>query len=205
MALTTGQPLVEIYLSTELPKLKLVPAPAELSGADVELQGLEGRETRLQELLEPVKGYFDYILIDCPPSLSLLTVNALVASDSVLVPLQCEYFALEGISRFMMTHRRVRSYINPNLGVEGILLTMYDDRTNLGKQVADEIREHFGDLVYRTVIPRNVRLGEAPSHGKPIFLYDTKCAGASAYLSFTKEFLDHEEKGARPRSRRAHS
>ena len=142
--------------------------------------------------IQPVRRHFDYVFVDCPPSLGLLTLNALVAADGVLIPMQCEYFALEGISELVSTIRYVRENINPRLRIQGVLLTMYDERTRLGQQVKEEIEKFFGDLVYDTVIPRNVRLGEAPSFGKPIFLYDIRSKGAEAYLSLAKEFLEHE-------------
>ena len=155
----------------------------------IELVTADHRDGRLKRLLEPLRDDFDYIFIDSPPSLGLLTLNALVAADSVLVPLNCEYFALEGIAELLSTIDRVREALNPTLDVEGVLLTMYDDRTNLGQQVSANIREYFGDKVYRTVIPRNIRLGEAPSHGVPVILYDARSRGAEAYVTFAHEFI----------------
>jgi chromosome partitioning protein len=186
----------EIQLSCgALPFLKLVPADCDLVGAEVELVDQERREFRLRETLDPLRPSFDYIFVDCPPSLGLLTVNALVAADSVLIPVQCEYLALEGIRQLIDTISRVRTALNPDLEIEGLLMTMYDERTLLSRQVVEEVRGVFGDQVYETMIPRNVRLGEAPSHGKPIFLYDIRSRAAEAYLDLAKEFLGHEAKG----------
>jgi len=179
-----------------LPHLDLVPGDRDLIGAEVELAGVEGREFRLKGLLSVFRERYQHILIDCPPSLGLLTLNALTAADSVLIPVQCEYLALEGISQLTETLDRVRQALNPGLEIEGVVMTMYDDRTNLSRQVVDEVRSVFGDLVYKTVVPRNIRLGEAPSHGKPIFLYDIRSRGAEAYLNLAKEFVQHEKKGA---------
>lgn len=179
-----------------LPHLALVPGDRELIGTEVELSGVEGREFRLKGLLALTRERYQHILIDCPPSLGLLTLNALTAADAVLIPVQCEYLALEGISQLTETLDRVRQALNPALEIEGVVMTMYDDRTNLSKQVVDEVRSVFGDLVYKTVVPRNIRLGEAPSHGKPIFLYDIRSRGAEAYLNLAKEFVEHEKKGA---------
>jgi chromosome partitioning protein len=189
-ALTSPNPEPRSFIvPTGIDNLSLIPADRELTGAEIELVTLEGRERRLARLLGPLRSDFDYIFIDSPPSLGLLTLNALVAADSVLVPLNCEYFALEGIAELTATVERVRAALNPTLALEGVLLTMYDDRTNLGQQVSANIREHFGDLVYNTVIPRNVRLGEAPSHGVPVILYDARSRGAEAYVALAHEFL----------------
>jgi len=155
---------------------------------------LAGREHRLKRALDPLRGEFDHLVLDCPPSLGMLTLNALVAADGVLVPVQCEYLALEGLTDLMDTVQRVRATFNPRLVIEGILLTMYDDRTLLSRQVADDIRGHFGDLVFRSVIPRNVRLGEAPSFGKPVLQYDINSKGAEAYLDLAREYLHHDAK-----------
>jgi len=179
-------------LSSEVDNLFLVPANRQLTGAEIELVALEKREYRLRQFLQPLRREFDYIFIDTPPSLGLLTLNALVAADAVLIPLNCEYFALEGIADLLATLDRVRAVLNPPLAVEGVLLTMYDDRTNLGQQVSGNIREFFGDQVYKTVIPRNVRLGEAPSHGVPAIIYDPRSRGAEAYVSLAHEFLARE-------------
>ena len=195
-ALIDQHPLEDILLPTDLPHLTLAPSDRNLTGAEVELVPLLAREYRLKEALAPVAARYDYVFIDCPPSLGLLTVNALAAADRLLVPLQCEYFALEGISELMNTLRRVQRALNPALDVEGVLLTMVDDRTNLTQQVAGEIRGHFKDQVFRTVIPRSIRLGEAPSFGKPILLYDIRSRGAEAYLELAKEVMAHEKKGA---------
>jgi chromosome partitioning protein len=194
------KPLVEIYLSTQLDHLKLVPSHRDLAGAELELYGEGQREQRLKSLLDPIREHFDFILIDCPPSLGLLTLNALIAADAVLVPIQCEYFALEGLADLMETLRRVQHQMNPGLVLEGILLTMYDDRTNLTRQVRDDISAHFGNYLLKTVIPRNIRLGEAPSFGKPVLLYDIKSRGAEAYLHLAREIIahaNHEKKSAR--------
>ena len=176
-------------------RLFVMPADRNLTGAEIELVMLDERERRLERVLAPLRPAFDYILIDSPPSLGLLTLNALVAADSVLIPLNCEYFALEGIAELVSTIKRVRGALNPRLEIEGVLLTMYDERTNLGAAVSANIREHFGDKVYATVIPRNIRLGEAPSHGMPVILYDPKSRGAEAYVALTREFLARQ-KGA---------
>ena len=173
---------------TAFPNLSLLPSGRDLVGAEVELVNRAGREGHLRSALEPVRGQFEYLFVDCPPALSLLTVNALTAADSVLVPIQTEYFALEGLTELLETIERVKLF-NPELAIEGIVLTMYDDRTNLGRQVTDDIRKHFGDEVYKTVIPRNVRLGEAPSFGKPVLAYDIKSKGAESYLALAREFL----------------
>ena len=184
----------------DLPFLSVIPSDRDLVGAELELVPVLGREYRLQRHLESIRDAFDFIVIDCPPSLGLLTVNALVASDRVLVPVQCEYLALEGISQLIDTINRVKAVLNPGLEIAGVVMTMYDDRTNLSRQVVDEVRSVFGDKVYRTMIPRNIRLGEAPSYGKPIFLYDIRSRGADAYFELAKEFLEHEEKGTRART-----
>ena len=189
------RPLGEVLLTTDLQHLSLAPADRNLTGAEVELVPLLAREFRLREALAPAVSQYDYVFIDCPPSLGLLTVNALAAADAVLVPLQCEYFALEGISELMSTMQRVRKSLNPKLAVEGVLLTMMDERTNLTQQVAGEIRTHFKDKVYSTTIPRSIRLGEAPSFGKPIILYDIRSKGAEAYLDLAQEVMRHEAKG----------
>ena len=174
---------------TSIERLSLIPADRNLTGAEVELVSLEGRETRMRRLLAPLRDSFDFIVIDTPPSLGLLTLNALVAADAVLIPLNCEYFALEGLADLVATLRRVRASLNPSLDITGVLLTMYDERTNLGQQVARDIRAFFLDRVYTTVIPRNIRLGEAPSHGVPAILYDAKSKGAEAYLALAREVL----------------
>jgi chromosome partitioning protein len=182
----------EVARGTELPHLTLVPSNRELVGAEVELVSQARREHRLAEKIEPLRDRFEYILVDCPPSLSLLTVNALVAADGVLVPIQCEYFALEGVTELLSTIERVKESLNPSLAVAGVVATMWDERTNLSRQVLDEIRKHFGALVYGSVVPRSVRLGEAPSFGKPIHLYDVKSKGAEAYLGIARELLKRD-------------
>ncbi len=174
---------------TCLENLWLLPADRNLAGAGIELISRQHREFQLRRLLDSISSQYSYIFIDCPPSLDLLTLNALVAADSVLVPLQCEYLALEGISALMDTFERVRSSLNPRLEIEGILLTMFDDRTNLAKQVAEDLRAHFPGKVYNATIPRNIRLAEAPSHGKPILLYDVRSRGAEAYIQVAKELV----------------
>jgi chromosome partitioning protein len=196
-ALIEDVPLSELVVDTALDHLKAVPSERNLTGAEIELVGEPNRESRLKHALQPVIPLYDYILIDCPPSLGLLTLNALVAADSVLIPLQCEFYALEGMSELMSTIQRVQKSFNPALKVEGILLTMYDDRTNLSTQVVDDVRTHFSSAVYHNVIPRNVRLAEAPSFGKPILLYDIRSKGAEAYLALAKEFLGDETESAR--------
>lgn len=171
------------------PNLDLLPSDRDLVGVEVELVGEAGWENRLRDLLQQIQGDYETVLLDCPPSLGHLTVNALVAADGVLVPLQCEYFALEGVSELIATVNRVQAGLNPKLKISGILLTMYDDRTNLSRDVADEIRSHFEGKVFETQVPRNIRLAEAPSHGLPIFQYDIKCRGAEAYLALAHEYL----------------
>jgi len=191
--LVDGAPMRDIIRATELPTLSIAPSSVDLVGAEIELREAIGREFHLRKALADVKGDFDYVLIDSPPSLGLLTINALTAADSVLVPMQCEYFALEGISQLLSTIERVRDAVNPALEIEGIALTMYDERMNLSRQVAEEVRTHFGEKVYKTVIPRNVRLGEAPSFGKPIILYDIRSRGSEAYLNLAREFIQRAE------------
>jgi chromosome partitioning protein len=192
-ALTTPEPTedaVPFVLQTTVDRLSLIAADRNLTGAEIEMVTLARREERLRALLSPLRDQYAYIFIDCPPSLSLLTLNALVAADGVLIPLHCEYFALEGLADLVSTMRRVRAALNPSLDIEGVLLTMFDDRTNLGQQVATDVRGFFKEKVFRTVIPRNVRLGEAPSHGLPVILYDVKSRGAEAYLALAKEVME---------------
>ncbi|HEY8555055.1 MAG TPA: ParA family protein [Burkholderiales bacterium] len=174
----------------------LVPANASLSGAEVELIEVEGRERRLRAALAPMREKYDYLFIDCPPALNLLTVNALVAANSVLIPMQCEYYALEGLSALLTTIRRVRESLNPLLEVEGLLRTMYDPRNRLDNEVSAQLKQHFGDKLYRTIIPRNVRLAEAPSYGKAVITYDLQSKGAQAYLALAGEILRREEEAA---------
>jgi chromosome partitioning protein len=192
-ALTSVEPLAAarpFIIPTNVDHLELIPADRNLTGAEIELVTLSHREERLRTLLSPLRDEYDYIFIDCPPSLGLLTLNALVASDAVLIPLHCEYFALEGLADLVGTMRRVRAALNPALDIEGVLLTMFDERTNLGQQVASDVRDFFKEKVFRTVIPRNVRLGEAPSHGMPVILYDVKSRGAEAYLALAREVIE---------------
>ena len=185
---TDGDP-VGFVMKTGIDNLWLMPADRQLTGAEIELVTMPERERRLQRVLEPLRTEFEYIFIDCPPSLGLLTLNALVAADGVLIPLHCEYFALEGLADLVGTMRRVRGALNPNLEIEGVVLTMYDDRTNLGQLVAREVREFFKEKVFNTIIPRNVKVGEAPSHGMPAVVYDWKSRGAAAYIALAKEML----------------
>ena len=186
---SNGEAPDSFILPTSVERLSLIPANRELAGAEIELIAFQDRERRLQRLLEPLRDHFDFIIIDSPPSLGLLTLNALVAADRVLIPLHCEYFALEGLADLVGTMRRVRASLNPALDIEGVLLTMNDERTNLGQQVGRDVREFFKEKVYQTVIPRNVRLAEAPSHGLPAVTYDARSRGAEAYLSFANELL----------------
>jgi chromosome partitioning protein len=192
-ALTTPDPSTDLkpyVIPTRIDRLTLVPADRQLTGAEIEMVSLSGREERLRRLVASVRADNDFVFVDCPPSLGLLTLNALVAADAVLIPLHCEYFALEGLADLIGTMRRVRAALNPGLDIEGVLLTMYDERTNLGQQVAADVREFFKEKVFRTVIPRNIRLGEAPSHGLPVLLYDVKSRGAEAYLALAREMLE---------------
>jgi len=177
---------------TMVPGLSIVPSVVDLSGAEVELAALTRREYQLRAALADRVGAYDYLLIDCPPALGLLTVNALVAADALMIPLQCEFFALEGLSLLLRTVQRVRQHLNPTLEMLGVVLTMYDKRNNLSAQVAEDVRAFLGDKVYETVIPRNVRVSEAPSHGRPVLLYDMKCAGAQAYIHLASEVLRRE-------------
>jgi chromosome partitioning protein len=185
-------PVEEVILPTQVPNLEAVPATIRLAGAEAELVGMMARDQRLRRSIEPVRNCYDYILIDCPPSLGNLTLNALAAADAVVVPIQCEYYALEGLSQLMKTLQLVQKYSNPTLTVEGVILTMYDPRTNLSQQVAEEVRNHFQDKVYNVVIPRNIRLSEAPSHGLPINLYDNRSKGAESYFDLAKEVINRE-------------
>ncbi len=190
-ALTSLEPVDPdaVILPTAIERLSVIPADRQLTGAEIELVSLPEREFRLRRFLDPLRSRFDRIFIDCPPSLGLLTLNALVAADAVLIPLHCEYFALEGLADLVATLKRVRGSLNPTLDIDGVLLTMYDERTNLGQQVARDVREFFQEKVFHTVIPRNVRLGEAPSHGKPVILYDARSRGAEAYVNLAREVL----------------
>ena len=184
-----GVPIKDALVQTELETLQLLPANPELIGATVELVDMEGRESLLRESLAAVQDQYDYILVDCPPSLGLLTVNALVAAHSILIPVQCEYFALEGLSDLFDTLARLRESLNPDLEVEGVVITMYDERLNLSAQIQENVRGHLGAQVLDSVIPRNVRLAESPSFGKPILLYDARCKGADSYVQLAREIL----------------
>jgi chromosome partitioning protein len=185
--------VAEAAVPTPIPLLSLVPSSVDLSGAEIELVEVSGREFRLRKALEGVLGAYDYVLIDCPPSLGLLTLNALVAAHAVLVPLQCEFYALEGLSHLVRTVERIKRSLNPGLEIQGVVLTMFDKRNNLSDLVAADVRGHFGDKVYDTVIPRNVRISEAPSHGKPVLIYDFRSAGAQAYIHLASEVLRREK------------
>jgi len=189
--LLEGIPLKDAVLDTSLSFLSIVPADIDLVGAEIELVTVNDRERRLERALSPAKEDYDYVIVDCPPSLGLLTLNALAAADSALVPLQCEYYALEGLAHILKTISLVRERLNPHLKVEGIVLTMFDGRTSLAAQVKAEVHQHLGGQVMTTIIPRNIRLTEAPSYGKPIMLYDLRSSGATAYLELTKEVLAH--------------
>jgi chromosome partitioning protein len=202
-ALVLDEPLGNIIQSTELPLLSIIPADKNLIGAEVELIDIEKREYKLKSLIATVEDKYDFIIIDCPPSLGLLTLNALTSADSLLVPIQCEYYALEGVTELFDTLARIRRSLNPGLTIEGLLLTMYDDRTNLSSAVAADLRDFYGGQVLDTVIPRNVRLAEAPSYGKPIILYDIRSRGAESYLQLAKEILAHDKKSSRSGAERS--
>jgi chromosome partitioning protein len=193
-ALLGGMPIEKTIVRTDCEGLDIVPADKNLVAANLELVDLPDREHRLKELLSEVKSRYDYILVDCPPALDLLTLNALVAAESVLIPIQCEFFALEGISQLMDTVDKIREAFSHPLQIEGILLTMYDERTNLTRQVADDLRDFFHDEVLNTVIPRSIRLAEAPSYGKPILMYDPRSRGAESYIKLAKEILENEQR-----------
>jgi len=183
----------DVLLPTEIANLTLLPGSKNLTGANIELANADDRALRLRRALETVQRRFDLVILDCPPALDLLTLNSLAAADSLIVPMQAEYFALEGISELVSTLERVRSAFNPKLTIEGVLLTMYDDRTNLAQQVTETLREYFKDRLFRTVIPRNIRLAEAPSHGKPVALYDARSRGTEAYFELAAEFLERNK------------
>ena len=197
-----GEPIERVIIDAQVEGLDLVPSDKNLVGAAVELVSVDQREYKLKALIEPLRDKYTFILLDCPPSLDLLTLNALAASDSVLVPIQCEYLALEGVSELIDTLMRLRRSINPFLGIEGILLTMYDDRTTLSKQVAADLRSFFGTQVFETVIPRNVRLAEAPSHGMPVIFYDIHSKGAESYIQLAKEVIANAQKRLGPGAQR---
>lgn len=202
-ALILAEPLERVIINARVDKLDLIPSDKNLVGAAVELVSMENREYRLKALISQIRDSYDYVLVDCPPSLDLLTLNALAASDSVLVPIQCEYLALEGVSELLDTLMRLRRTINSSLAIEGILLTMYDDRTTLSKQVAADLRSFFGTQVFETVIPRNVRLAEAPSHGMPVLFYDIHSKGAESYIQLAKEVIANAQKRLGPGTERA--
>ncbi len=191
-AIVGNEAVDSIILTTELPLFFVIPSDKNLAGAEIELVDVHKREFILKTLLNNIKKDYDYIIIDCPPSLGLLTINGLTAADSLLVPIQCEYFALEGVTELFDTLARLRRGLNPQLAIEGLLLTMYDERTNLSAAVAQDLRDFYGTQVLKTVIPRNVRLAEAPSYGKPIILYDIRSRGAESYMQLAKEILSHE-------------
>ncbi|HEV7220675.1 MAG TPA: ParA family protein [Terriglobales bacterium] len=188
MAEATAEQAVQ---QTQLKQLFLIPGHKNLIGANLELVEAEGREFRLRNAIQPLREQFEFVVLDCPPALDLLTLNALAAADSVLIPMQAEYFALEGVSELLDTVERIRAGLNPDLAIEGVVLTMFDDRTNLAQQVTEELKKYFGDKLCKTTIPRNVRLAEAPSHGKPVLLYDVKSRGAESYIELATEILGH--------------
>jgi chromosome partitioning protein len=190
--LVNDAPVESVILQTEIENLMLMPATIQLAGAEIELVSIMSRETKLKRVLDKIKYNYEYVIIDCPPSLGLLTINSLTAANSVLVPIQCEFYALEGLSQLMNTISLVQKNLNPALSLEGVVLTMFDARTNLSIQVVDEVKNHFRHKVYQTIIPRNVRLSEAPSHGKPITHYDPKSKGAEVYLDLAREVIDDE-------------
>ena len=191
--LIQGLTLDEAESTTLVPGMDIIPSGVELSGAELELISVDNREYRMRDAIDRVRGRYDFILIDCPPALGLLTLNALVAADAVLVPLQAEFYALEGLSHLMRTIDRVQRGLNPKLSLQGVVLTMFDRRNNLCEMVAADVRGHLGEAVYQTVIPRNVRVSEAPSHGKPVLLYDMRCAGSQAYIRLAREILQRED------------
>lgn len=187
--LINDEDIKSVIQQTDVENLYVVPATISLAGAEIELVSTISREVRLKKALQEIKNNFDYIIIDCPPSLGLLTINALTAADALIIPVQCEYYALEGLSQLLSTVRLVQKHLNKQLKIDGVLMTMLDARTNLGIQVIDEVKRYFQDKVYRSIIPRNVRLSEAPSHGKPVILYDAKSRGAELYLEFAREVI----------------
>lgn len=195
-AIILDEPIDNIIQNTELPLLKVIPADKNLIGAEIELVDVERREYKLKNLIKSIEHLYDFIIIDCPPSLGLLTLNSLTSADSLLVPIQCEYYALEGVTELFDTLARIRRSLNPGLAIEGLLLTMYDDRTNLSSAVAADLRDFYGKQVLETVIPRNVKLAEAPSYGKPIVLYDIRSRGAESYLQLAKEIKSHDKKSS---------
>lgn len=201
--LVNGASLAEAALQTEIPSLKLIPSSKDLVGATIELMEQENRALKLKDALKEAREAHTFILLDCPPALDLLTLNALVAADTLLVPMQAEYFALEGISELLHTLERVQAELNPKLEIEGVLLTMYDDRTNLAQQVTANLKDHFGEKLLRTTIPRNIRLAEAPSYGQPVLLYDARSKGAEAYADLAKELMQKNGvKSQKPKNQR---
>jgi chromosome partitioning protein len=204
-SLILGEPLEKIIVKTQVDGLDLIPADKNLVGAEVELVSAESREYQLKKVLPQINEKYDYIIMDCPPALGLLTLNALTAANAVLVPIQCEYLALEGVSELLDTLMRIRRTLNPDLAIEGIVLTMYDERTTLSRQVASDLRSFFGTQVFESVIPRNVRLAEAPSHGKPIHFYDIHSRGAEAYINLAKEVISNGQKRIGQGAGSAHS
>ena len=188
-----GADIKEAILNTEFDNIDIIASATELSGAEIELTSMENREFILKNAIDKVREDYDYIFIDCPPSLGMLTINSLTAVDSVLIPIQCEYYALEGVSQLMGTIKLVKSRLNPELDIQGVVLSMFDGRANLSIQVVEEVKKYFRGSVYTTLIPRNVRLAEAPSHGMPVHYYDSKCKGAVAYMELAEEFIDLEE------------
>lgn len=195
--LVKSSSIQEAATQTSIAGLSLLASNADLAGAEVELANIEGREDHLRSILADVRNRYDLVFLDCPPALGILTINALTAADSVLVPVQCEYYAMEGLTRLISSIELVRQSFNPNLEIQGVVLTMYDARNSLARQVAEQVRSHFGEKVYHTMIPRNVALAEAPSYGRPGILYNAASAGAQSYVSLAKEFLAHGEKSAR--------
>jgi chromosome partitioning protein len=193
-ALFSGMDITQTIRSTDCDGLDLIPADKNLVAANLDLVDIPKREHRLHDIIQPIRGRYDYILLDCPPALDLLTLNSLVAADSVLIPIQCEFFALEGISQLMDTVDRVRESFSRSLQIEGILLTMYDERTNLARQVAEDLRDFFTNQILTTVIPRSIRLAEAPSYGKPILMYDPRSRGAESYIKLAKEIMANEQR-----------
>ena len=191
-AIVNEEPVESISIPTQIPNLSLLPTTIQLAGAEVELVSIMSRETKVKRALDKAKYNYDFVLIDCPPSLGLLTINSLTAANSVLVPIQCEFYALEGLTQLMNTIQLVQKNLNPSLTLEGVVLTMFDARTNLSIQVVDEVKRHFRSKVYRTIIPRNVRLSEAPSHGQPVIVYDPKSRGSEVYFELAKEVIGDE-------------
>lgn len=191
-ALVNDVPIESLTIQTQVPNLSLLPATIQLAGAEIELVSIMSRETKVKRALDKIKYNYDFVIIDCPPSLGLLTINSLTAANSVLVPIQCEFYALEGLTQLMNTIQLVQKNLNPSLTLEGVVLTMFDARTNLSIQVVDEVKSHFRNKVYQTIIPRNVRLSEAPSHGQPVMIYDPKSKGAEVYFDLAKEVIGDE-------------